>query len=82
MLLGRRPGLLGGVGDGAGEHGHAVLLEQVSRLVLEEVHGWVRPRRRFVSSSTEPLWRPGAPALVLGRSLRARRNRIRLSRGL
>ena len=39
--LGGGPGLLGGLGDGAAEHGHAVLLEQVSRLVLEQVHGSV-----------------------------------------
>ena len=39
--LGRRAGLLRGLGDGAAQHGHAVLLEQVARLVLEEVHGSV-----------------------------------------
>ena len=37
-LLGRGSGLGAGRGDHAAEHGHAVLLEQVARLVLEQVH--------------------------------------------
>ena len=38
QLLGRGTSLGGGGGDDAGQHGDAVLLEHVARLVLEEVH--------------------------------------------
>ena len=37
-LLGGCARLGGGVGDDAGEHGHAVLLEQIAGLVFEEIH--------------------------------------------
>ena len=39
--LGGGPRLLRRLGDGAAQDGHAVLLEEVARLVLEEVHGSV-----------------------------------------
>jgi hypothetical protein len=41
--LGRLTGLFRCRGDGPGEHGHTVLLEHVTGLVLEEIHGAIRP---------------------------------------
>ncbi|CCH78022.1 Predicted hydrolase or acyltransferase (modular protein) [Nostocoides japonicum T1-X7] len=41
--LGSGPGLGGCLGDGSGEHGDPVLLEDVSGLVLVEIHGGIRP---------------------------------------
>src|SRR6478752_4121241 len=81
-LLGGRAGLLGGGGDGAGQHGHPVLLEHVAGLVLEEIHGW------GPSSSSIRVVVDRVAAASRGTRARARtgpapwRNRIRLSLGL
>src|SRR6476661_4086037 len=80
--LGGFTSLLGGGGGGAGQHGYAVLLEHVSSLVLEKIHGW------GPSSSSIRVVVDRVAAASRGTRARARtgpapwRNRIRLSIGL
>src|SRR6478609_11359968 len=72
-LLSGRSGLLRGGGDGAGQHGHPVLLEHVAGLVLEEIHGWGPSSSsiRIVVDRVAAASRgPRAHALALGRALR------------
>ena len=66
-LLRGRLGLVRGLRNDAGQHGDAVRLEQIARLVLIQVHGGVsflvedrvcRPRPRARPTSTPPPW-PG-----------------------